>query len=99
MPKNLAPSYKMDLDLWNCLGKVKFLSQQSFNLVYWGHSRKGKIPSYSRINAVQEDLALSKTKVFYVFFFFFSLKFDVFNVPSVTQACSIVPQHDVQFLR
>ena len=22
-PKNLYPSYKMDLDLWNCLGRVK----------------------------------------------------------------------------
>ena len=28
--KNLDPSYKMDLDLWDCLGKVKFVSQQSF---------------------------------------------------------------------
>ena len=24
--KNLNPSYKVDLDLWDCLGKVKFLS-------------------------------------------------------------------------
>ena len=28
--KNLDPSYKMDLDLWDCLEKVKFISQQSF---------------------------------------------------------------------
>ena len=24
-PKNLDPSYKMDLDLWECLGRVKYL--------------------------------------------------------------------------
>ena len=24
-PKNLDPSYKMDLDLWNCSGKVKLV--------------------------------------------------------------------------
>ena len=25
-PKNLAPSYKTDLDLWYCLGKLKFFA-------------------------------------------------------------------------
>ena len=29
-PKNLDPSYKMDLDLWNCLGRVKLVLQQNF---------------------------------------------------------------------
>ena len=29
-PKNLDPSYKMDLDLWDCLGRVKLLLQQNF---------------------------------------------------------------------
>ena len=24
-PKNLDPSYKMDLDLWDCLGRVKLV--------------------------------------------------------------------------
>ena len=24
-PKNLDPSYKMDLDLWDCLGRTKFV--------------------------------------------------------------------------
>ena len=24
-PKNLKPSYKMDLDLWDCLGRVKLV--------------------------------------------------------------------------
>ena len=24
-PKNLNPSYKMDLDLWDCLGRVKLV--------------------------------------------------------------------------
>ena len=25
IPKNLDPSYKMDLDLWDCLGRVKLV--------------------------------------------------------------------------
>ena len=25
IPKNLDPSHKMDLDLWDCLGKVKLV--------------------------------------------------------------------------
>ena len=29
-PKNLDPSYKMDLDLWDCLGRVKHVLQQNF---------------------------------------------------------------------
>ena len=29
-PKNLDPSYKTDLDLWNSLGKVKLVFQQNF---------------------------------------------------------------------
>ena len=29
-PKNLDPSYKMDLDLWDRLGRVKFVLQQNF---------------------------------------------------------------------
>ena len=28
-PKNLDPSYKMDLDLWDCLGRVKLILQQN----------------------------------------------------------------------
>ena len=28
--QNLDLSYKMDLDLWDCLGKVKLISEQSF---------------------------------------------------------------------
>ena len=28
-PKNLDPSYKMDLDLWDCLGRVKLVLQQN----------------------------------------------------------------------
>ena len=27
-PKNLDPSYKMDLDLWDCLGRVKLVLQR-----------------------------------------------------------------------
>ena len=29
-PKNLDPSYKTDLDLWDCLGRVKPVLQQNF---------------------------------------------------------------------
>ena len=29
-PKNLDPSYKMDLDLWDCLEMVKHVLQQNF---------------------------------------------------------------------
>ena len=29
-PKHLKPSCKMALDLWNCLGRVKFVLQQNF---------------------------------------------------------------------
>ena len=28
-PKNLDPSYKTDLDLWDCLGRVKPVLQQN----------------------------------------------------------------------
>ena len=26
-PKNIDPSYKMDLDLWDCLGRVKLIAK------------------------------------------------------------------------
>ena len=29
-PKDLDPSYKMDLDLWDCFGRVKLVLQQNF---------------------------------------------------------------------
>ena len=29
-PKNLDLSYKMDLDLWDCLGRVKLVFYQNF---------------------------------------------------------------------
>ena len=29
-PKNLDPSYKMDLDFWHCLARVKLVLQQDF---------------------------------------------------------------------
>ena len=28
-PKNLDPFYKMDLDLWDCLGRVKLVLQRN----------------------------------------------------------------------
>ena len=30
IPKNLDPSYKIDLDLWDCLGRIKLILQQNF---------------------------------------------------------------------
>ena len=30
IPENLDPSYKEDLDLWNCLGRAKLVLQQNF---------------------------------------------------------------------
>ena len=32
-PKDLDPSYKMDLDLWDCFGRVKLVLRQNFILV------------------------------------------------------------------
>ena len=29
IPKNLDPSHKMDLDLWDCLGRVKLVLQKN----------------------------------------------------------------------
>ena len=34
-PKNLDPSYKTDLDLWDYLGSVKLVLQQNFNGLIW----------------------------------------------------------------
>ena len=47
--KNLDPSYKMDLVLWDCYGRVKFVySKISYNyLVICSHSKEGTTPSYS----------------------------------------------------
>ena len=53
-PRNLDPSYKMDLDLWDCLGRVKLILQQNFSelILICSHSRESKTPSFSRINIV-----------------------------------------------
>ena len=43
----------MDLDLWDCLGKVKLIAKlHRTDLVICSHSREGKSPSYSQINTV-----------------------------------------------
>ena len=58
-PKNLDPSYKMDLDLWDCFRKgktsiiAKFLTT---DLVICSHSREGETPSYNQINTVEMHL-------------------------------------------
>ena len=44
-----------DLNLWDCLGRVKFVYIAKFHsndLVISSHSREGKTPSYSQINTV-----------------------------------------------
>ena len=56
-PKNLDPSYKMDLDFWDCSGRVK-LVLQNCDLVICSHSREGKSLSYSRINMILEILRI-----------------------------------------
>ena len=52
IPKNLDPSYKMDLDLWDCLGRVNSCITAKFHgtctdLAIFSHSSEGKSPSYS----------------------------------------------------
>ena len=52
-PKNLDPSYKMDLDLWDCLGRVKLCILRKIHrtdIVTCSHSRERKTLSYSQIN-------------------------------------------------
>ena len=59
-PKNLDPSYKMGLDLWNYLGRVKPILQQNVigtDLVICSHFRGGKTLSYSQINMVGQTSA------------------------------------------
>ena len=52
-PKNLDLSYKTDLDLWDCLGRVKLIAKfHRTDLVICSHSREEKNLSYSRINTV-----------------------------------------------
>ena len=54
-PKDLDPSCKMDLDLRDCLGRVKIGFIAKFHrtdLVILSHSIWTKPPSYSRINTV-----------------------------------------------
>ena len=49
--KNLDPSYKMDLDLWDCLDWVKLIAKfHRTDLVIFSYFREGKTLSHSRIN-------------------------------------------------
>ena len=60
-PKNLDLSYKMDLDLLDCLGRVKLIVKlHRTDLVICCHSREEKVPFCSRINMV--------TPPFYIFY-------------------------------
>ena len=57
-PKNLDPSYKMDLDLKDCLGRVKLVLVAKFHRtdsVICSHSREGKTSSYSQVVKVIKD--------------------------------------------
>ena len=70
-PKNLHLSYKMYLDFWDCLGRVKLVLQciakfQRTDLIICSHSREGKPPSYSQINRV--DYHPTAPKVFQNFY-------------------------------
>ena len=59
-PKYLDPSYKMDLDIWDCFGKGKTdhkAELHKINLDVWGHSRNGKAMSYKQRNMVGEENA------------------------------------------
>ena len=66
-PKNLDPSYKMDLDLWDCLGRVKLVLYQNFiELILWFGDildREKKTTSYSRINMVKSFTTLMPFQV------------------------------------
>ena len=47
-PKNLDPSYKMDLDLWDFFRTDKFCIIAKFlgtDLAIYSHTREGKTPS------------------------------------------------------
>ena len=47
--KNIDLSYKMDLDLWDCLGRVKLVIADFHrtDFIICSHSREGRYPSYS----------------------------------------------------
>ena len=54
-PKYLDPSYKTDLDIWDCFGKGKTdlkAKLHKINLDVWGHSRYCNAPSYKQRNTV-----------------------------------------------
>ena len=76
-PKNLDPSVKMDLDLWDCLGWVKSIIAKFHwtYLVNCSHSREGKTPSYSQINMVYlRQIKIQIVSVFLHFDSHFNLK-------------------------
>ena len=59
-PKNLDLS-KTDLDLWDCLGRIKLIAKfHRTDLVICCHSREGKNLFYSRINMIKEIMALTQ---------------------------------------
>ena len=53
-PKNLDPSYKMDLDIWDCFGRETHLVARfrKAGQDVWTHSRDDKTPFNSQINAI-----------------------------------------------
>ena len=66
--KNLDASYKMDLDLWDCLGRVKTHSKAKFyrtDLVICTYSREGKTQSYSQKNMVEYMKERNSFEVYY----------------------------------
>ena len=64
-PKDLDPSCKMDLDLWDCLGMGKIGIIARFHrtdIVIWSHFRGTKPLSYSRINTVYYDNSIGPSQ-------------------------------------
>ena len=51
--RNLDPTYKMDLDLWDCLGRVRLVLRN--DILISRHSKEAKTPSYSGINMVDKE--------------------------------------------
>ena len=51
-PKILDPSYKMDLEFWDCFGRTKTHLMTEIHKAYldiWGHFRDGKTLPYIQI--------------------------------------------------
>ena len=65
----------MDLELLDCLGRVKLIAKlHRTDLVFCCHSREGKIPFYSRINTVTPPLYIFDNLPFEELLHYYHLK-------------------------